>query len=239
MFLISAFIIGFLGSFHCVGMCGPIALSLPVHHYNNFKKNIGILFYNFGRIITYTLLGIIFALLGQSFSMIGFQQWVSVIIGVFLLFSVLLPKFNLFRSFKIPFITKSINTLKGKLGSLFQKRGMRFLFGIGILNGFLPCGLVYIGIAGAIASQSVQNGVLFMLFFGVGTVPIMYAVAWAGQFINLRFRVIVRKSVPYAISIMAILFILRGLNLGIPYVSPSFDAKNKTVSCCSNKICKK
>jgi uncharacterized protein len=239
MFLVSAFIIGFLGSFHCVGMCGPIALSLPVHQYGLFKKNVAILLYNLGRLTTYTLLGIIFALLGQSFSLIGFQQWVSISLGVLLLISVLLPQIKLFQSIKIPILTQAINKLKSSLGRLFHKRGLRFLFGIGILNSLLPCGLVYIGIAGALASQTIQSGALFMLFFGLGTVPIMYAVALAGQFINLRFRIFVRKSIPYAVSIMAILFILRGLNLGIPYVSPSFDAKTKTVSCCTHKICKK
>lgn len=239
MFLISGFIIGFLGSFHCIGMCGPIALSLPVHHYNIIKKNIGILVYNFGRLLTYSLLGIFFGLLGQSFSLIGLQQWISVSMGLLLLLTVLLPQIRLFRTIKLPLLTHSINVLKNKLMSSFSKRGLRFLFGIGLLNGLLPCGLVYLGIAGAIASQTVTDGALFMLFFGFGTVPVMYAVAFAGQFINLRFRSVVRKSVPYVISVIAVLLILRGLNLGIPYVSPAFDTKTNAANCCVHKICKK
>lgn len=239
MFLLSAFIIGFLGSFHCVGMCGPIALSLPVHHYGILKKNTAILLYNLGRLLTYSLLGLIFGLLGKSFSLIGFQQWVSISLGILLLLYVIFPSIKLFHSFKLPFVTKSIHTLKSNLANLFQQRGLRFLLGIGLLNGLLPCGLVYIGLAGAMATQEIKSGILFMLFFGLGTVPVMYAVAWAGQFITLRYRALVRKSIPVVVSIMAILFILRGLNLGIPYVSPSFDQKTKTVSCCANKECKK
>jgi len=239
MFLVSAFIIGFLGSFHCIGMCGAIALSLPVHHYSAIKKNAGIMLYNGGRLLTYTLLGLIFGLLGQSFSLVGFQQWLSISLGIILLLSVIVPQFPLFRSGKISFITVGINKLKSSLGNLFSKRGLRFLFGIGLLNGLLPCGLLYIGIAGAIASQNVTQGALFMLFFGLGTVPTMYAVAIAGQFISIRFRTVVRRSVPYAVSVMALLLILRGLNLGVPYLSPAFDAKTKTVSCCTNKVCKK
>ena len=239
MFLVSAFIIGFLGSFHCIGMCGPIALSLPVHQFSPLKKNLGILLYNFGRLITYSILGLIFGVIGKSFSLVGLQQWLSISLGILILLYILLPQLKLFRSLQIPGVTSFINKLKHKLSVLFSKKGLRFLFGIGLLNGLLPCGLVYIGIAGSVATQSLTDGALFMLFFGLGTLPIMYTVAFAGQFITLRYRTAIRKMVPYVISAMALLLILRGLNLGIPYLSPSFDKKAQTVSCCDHKVCKK
>lgn len=235
MFLAAAFIAGFLGSFHCVGMCGPIALALPIHHFAPFKRNLGILLYNAGRLITYTALGVLFGLLGRSFSIIGLQQWVSVSVGILLLVSVFVSK----ASFTIPVLTSGVNNLKSALSNLFSKRGLRFLFGIGLLNGLLPCGLVYLGIAGAVASRGISEGALFMLLFGAGTVPVMYSVALAGRFVTIKFRNAVRKTTPYVVSAMALLLILRGLNLGIPYLSPSFDVKTKTMSCCEVKKHKK
>ncbi|MGZ3862163.1 MAG: sulfite exporter TauE/SafE family protein [Bacteroidia bacterium] len=235
MFLAAAFIAGFLGSFHCVGMCGPIALSLPVNHFAPFKRNLGILLYNSGRIFTYTLLGILFGLLGRSFSIIGLQRWVSVSVGIILLLSLFVTKL----SFTIPALSTGVNKLKTALSGLFSKRGLRFLFGIGLLNGLLPCGLVYLGIAGAVASQGISEGALFMFAFGVGTLPVMYSVALAGRFVTVKFRNAIRKTVPYVVCAMALLLILRGLNLGIPYLSPSFDAKTKTMSCCEVKKHKK
>ncbi len=237
--IIAAISLGFLGSFHCIGMCGPIALALPVHQFDPVKKYIAILLYNIGRIITYVMLGLLFGLLGKSFSMAGFQQWISITIGIVLLLSVLMPGLWFFKNTKIPFLTKAISKLKSKLPELLSKKGLRYLFLIGILNGLLPCGLVYIGIAGAIASQEVKEGALFMFGFGLGTLPAMYAVAVFGQFISIQFRTFVRRSVPFVITTMALLLILRGLNLGIPYLSPIIDAKEESMSCCSGMDCEK
>lgn len=237
--LIAAISLGFLGSFHCIGMCGPIALSLPVHQYGGLKKNFAIILYNAGRIFTYSVLGILFGSLGQSFYMAGFQQWVSISIGVLLLLSVLMPGIWFFKSVRFSFLTNPVNRLKNYFSELFSKRGLRFLFLIGVLNGLLPCGLVYLGIAGAIATEDIFKGALFMVGFGLGTLPIMYSVALFGQFVSLRFRTIIRSAVPYVISAMALLLILRGMNLGIPYISPSFEVKEKTMNCCEHGHCEK
>jgi sulfite exporter TauE/SafE len=145
--IIAAISLGFLGSFHCIGMCGPIALALPVHQYSPLKKYVGIFLYNLGRVTTYTFLGVIFGLLGQSFFLGGFQQVLSIVIGILLLSSVILTNSKSLNSAKsLSFLYSFINSVKNQLGNLFNKKGLHFLFFIGLLNGLLPCGLVYLGI---------------------------------------------------------------------------------------------
>jgi len=234
--IISALSLGLLGSFHCAGMCGPIALALPVHHLSTWAKVKGILFYNFGRIVTYSIFGAMFGLLGKSFVIAGFQQITSITLGALILIIILLPEF-IYSKFKItsPIYT-SIGKLKGKLGILFKKNNLSSLFFIGILNGLLPCGLVYLGIAGAIATGESLSGAIFMASFGLGTAPAMLALAFFSSNIKLSFRNKINKAMPYFISVMAILLILRGMNLGIPYVSPQLSStKAECNKCCHKK----
>lgn len=231
--VLAAISLGLLGSFHCIGMCGPIALALPVHQYSPFKKYLGIFLYNLGRVTTYTFLGVVFGLLGQSFFLGGFQQILSITIGILLLLSVILTNVKSLNSAKsLGFIYAFINSVKIQLGNLFNKKGLHFLFFIGLLNGLLPCGLVYLGIAGAIASGHFLKGAEFMFYFGIGTVPVMYAVAFLGQFITVKYRNHIRQAMPYVVSVMAVLLIVRGLNLGIPYLSPQFEKESNKVTCC-------
>lgn len=230
--MLAAISLGLLGSFHCIGMCGPIALALPVHQYSPFKKYLGILLYNLGRIFTYSLLGFLFGLLGQSFFLGDFQQVLSISIGVLLLLSVIVTQTNWFKIPKFGFIYSFVNSVKIELGDLFNKKGLHFLFFIGLLNGLLPCGLVYLGIAGAVASGHYLKGAEFMFYFGIGTIPVMYAVAFMGQFITVKYRNYIRKAMPVVVSFMALLLIVRGLNLGIPYLSPQFEKESHKVSCC-------
>ncbi len=229
---IAALPLGLLGSFHCIGMCGPIAVALPVHHYGFFKKYSGIFLYNLGRVLTYIVLGLLFGSLGQSFFMGGFQQLLSIGLGVLLLVSVLLTQTNWFIKPQFGTVYKFINAVKQQLTQLFHKKGLHFLFFMGLLNGLLPCGLVYLGIAGSIATGSYIKGAEFMLYFGLGTLPVMCAVSFLGQFITLKFRNYIRQSMPYVVGVMAVLLILRGLNLGIPYISLAFEKQSHTISCC-------
>lgn len=240
--IITALLLGLLGSFHCVGMCGPIALALPVHQYPPFQKYVGIVVYNIGRAFTYSILGLIFGLLGQSFYIGGFQQSLSIFLGVFILISILFSYTRLNSVIKFNFLIRFINTLKNSLGKLFSKKGIHFLFIIGILNGLLPCGLVYMAVAGAVATGNYLNGSMFMFMFGMGTLPAMLAISVFGQFISVRFRNGMHKAVPVMVSIMAVLLIVRGLNLGIPMLSPQYKKeivsmndtpkKHVVIKCC-------
>lgn len=218
--LISAFVLGIMGSFHCAGMCGPIAIALPLHGNTVSGKIFGGSLYNLGRSITYGLMGALFGLVGQGMAMMGFQQKVSVIMGSLMIVSILFPA--LFRNQYS--LNKSWFSLVGKLkstiGKMFSIRSYQSLFFIGMLNGLLPCGLVYMAIAGAIGTGSAAMGTLYMLLFGLGTIPMLLGISLAGNLLGLAVRNRINKLIPFMVVLVGIFFILRGLSLGIPYLSP-------------------
>ena len=221
--VLAALFLGFLGSFHCIGMCGPIALTLPVQHLEGFKKFSGIIIYNLGRVITYAMLGLLFGIIGMSFNLFGWQQVLSIVLGS-LLFVFFIASFFQKRLFSNQLIQKHWNKYIIRwLTPLFHKKNMGNLFLIGLLNGLLPCGLVYMAIAGALATGNILNSSLFMAAFGLGTLPAMITMSFAGSFISLSLRNKMRRSVPYIIGFMGILLILRGMNLNIPYLSPAMQ----------------
>ncbi|GAB4135594.1 MAG: sulfite exporter TauE/SafE family protein [Ignavibacteriales bacterium] len=223
MEVFAGFIIGLLGSFHCIGMCGPIVLALPVEYKSNVDLFFGRLFYNLGRVVTYTLLGIIVGLFGQKIFVIGAQQYVSVIFGIILLLSVLLPSQIKHRFTSIGFVNYLTNIVKRAFSQLIRSGNKSNLFLFGIVNGLLPCGFVYVGLGSALSLGNVTLSTLFMLFFGLGTVPIMFATSVFGGFINNNLRTKINKLLPVFAIILALIFILRGLNLGIPMLSPKMN----------------
>lgn len=209
-----------MGSFHCAGMCGPIAIALPLHGNNVSQKIFGGTLYNLGRTITYGFMGAIFGALGQGLQLIGFQQKVSVIMGALMIISVLFPKlfknqYSMNKSW-----SSAVGKLKKKIGQMFSIRSFQSLFFIGMLNGLLPCGLVYMAIAGAIGTGGVAQGSLYMILFGIGTIPMLLAISLAGNVMSLAVRNKINKLIPVLIVVVGILFVLRGLSLGIPYLSP-------------------
>ncbi len=216
--LITAWVLGLMGSFHCVGMCGPIALSLPLRGKNFGQKITGGLLYNLGRTTTYGVMGAFFGLIGQSFHMLGFQQWTSVIMGSLMIASVLFPLVfkNHFRV-NLEFLTKP---LRRAMQQLFKVRSYKGLFLIGLGNGLLPCGLVYLAIAGSIGTGNITLGMAFMILFGLGTLPMMLLISWIGNVFTGAIRSKMNKLIPYLVVVIGIIFILRGLTLGIPYLSP-------------------
>lgn len=231
----AALTLGFLGSFHCVGMCGPIALALPLNRSSLFSKIMGALLYNSGRAFMYALFGGLFGLLGQSLVIAGYQQALSISLGVAILILVLLPT-SITNRFKITsFIYSYIGKVKQKLSLLFKKSSYSSLFFIGTLNGLLPCGLVYLGVVGAIATGSSLKGSLFMFLFGLGTLPAMFALTFFGSTISINFRNKIKKAVPIFVVFMALMLILRGMNLGIPYLSPEMSSTTPMCSKCCHK----
>jgi sulfite exporter TauE/SafE len=230
----SAFLIGLFGSFHCIGMCGPIAIALPIQNDSKFNLIFGRILYNIGRAITYAIIGLLFGLIGQSLSLAGFQQSVSILAGVLILLMVLLPSKISQKIYLLKPAYGFTNFLKQKFGALLKKKSVASTFLIGLLNGFLPCGLVYIAVAGAIASGNFLDGAAYMFVFGIGTLPIMLAVSLAGNFISLNVRKRINKMIPAFMIVLAFLFILRGMNLGIPYISPQLqqtEITDETVIC--------
>jgi len=223
--ILTSFFVGFFGSLHCVGMCGPIAIALPVPNSNNLSFVVGRLLYNLGRVATYSFLGAIFGLLGSRFVISGFQQSVSIALGIAILIAVLIPpKYKAMIS-QHRIVQKITLPLKAGISDLFKKGTFSAMFLIGLLNGMLPCGLVYVALAGAIASGNAISGTLVMVLFGLGTVPTMFAATIFGKFINLNVRRKITKAIPVFVVILGILFIVRGMGLGIPYLSPEISAQ--------------
>ncbi|MCB0461848.1 MAG: sulfite exporter TauE/SafE family protein [Flavobacteriaceae bacterium] len=216
-----ALIFGLLGSFHCVGMCGPIAFMLPVDRSNSFRKVSQIFIYHFGRILAYSLIGLFFGLIGKSLYIFGIQQQLSIAIGILMILVVLIPMqtFNKYN-FSKP-VYKIISKVKTALGSALKKKTADTFLTIGFLNGFLPCGLVYMAVFASLTMQNAVQGSLYMALFGLGTIPLMTSAIYLGKFLNTTIKQRIQKAIPVFVIFIGLLFILRGLGLGIPYLSPA------------------
>ena len=225
--ILAAFLVGLVGSLHCIGMCGPIAIALPVPDSSNLSFFTGRILYNLGRVVTYAFLGAVLGLVGSKLALTGAQQVVSIVLGLVIIIAVLLPQKYKNYFPQHPIIQKLALPLKSNIGILFKKGTFSAMFLIGILNGFLPCGLVYVALAGAIASGDAISGAAVMILFGLGTVPAMFAATVLGKFINVGIRTKIRKAVPVLAILLGVIFILRGMNLGIPYVSPKLSIQNE------------
>ncbi|SNR41258.1 hypothetical protein SAMN04488009_1493 [Maribacter sedimenticola] len=219
--ILSALILGFMGSLHCVGMCGPIAFLLPVDRTNPYKKFGQIFIYHIGRLLAYGIIGLLFGLLGKGLSVFGLQQKLSIAIGILMIFIVLIPyqTFNKYN-FSKP-IFKLVSKVKSRLGKELQKKSPDTFLTIGFLNGFLPCGLVYMALFASIAMGSSIQGGLYMLLFGVGTIPLMTTAIYFSSLLKGGIKQKIQKTIPVFVVAIGILFILRGLGLGIPYISPA------------------
>ncbi|MFA6546059.1 MAG: sulfite exporter TauE/SafE family protein, partial [Limisphaerales bacterium] len=208
--------LGLLGSAHCAGMCGPLALALPATGNARATFLAGRVLYNLGRIVTYAALGAVSGLLGRGFVLAGFQRWISLAAGAAILVSLFVSsRFAL----SLPAVT-AVGWLKTALGSLLQKRSLDSIFTLGLLNGLLPCGLVYAACAAATATGHVLDGALAMFAFGLGTVPMMLGLSLAGPRLHTLLRFKLQRLVPASLAIVGLLLVLRGLALGIPYLSP-------------------
>ena len=221
-----AFMMGLAGSLHCIGMCGPLALSLPVSHSNNLSRISGGFIYNSGRILSYTSMGLIFGSLGNLIIAAEWQNSLSIGLGIIILLYLLFPK-KYFHFSTATTLEKPFMLLRQELGKLFQSKKLSSLFFIGVLNGFLPCGLVYLALTSSAISASPVNGGMFMLFFGIGTFPMMFATVLMGNYLNQSLRQKIHKAVPALLFFMAVLLILRGMNLGIPFISPGPGAGHR------------
>lgn len=219
--LLSAIILGLMGSLHCIGMCGPIAFMLPVDRNNEFKKFGQIFIYHFGRLLAYGIIGLVFGMLGKGLYVFGMQQNLSIAIGILMIVIILIPykTFNRYNLSKP--LYKIISKVKNRLGQELKKKSPDTFLTIGFLNGFLPCGLVYMALFGAMAMGSAAEGGLYMVLFGLGTIPLMTTAIYFSGILKGGLRQKVQRLVPYFVVVLGVLFILRGLGLGIPYISPT------------------
>lgn len=235
MELWSAFIFGLLGSFHCVGMCGPIVLALPVSKSSKWNFFFSRVVYNLGRVVTYSAMGFVIGSIGEQFSLAGYQNVLSISMGILILIMVLVPTGFFNKLFPFQFFTKVSIQVKQYWALLFKNSSVASLFLIGILNGFLPCGFVYIALAGAASTGSMITGSLYMALFGLGTLPILLVLSFATGLITGRVKKTFTKLIPVGGVVIALLIILRGLSLGIPYISPKIHINQtgeQKVECC-------
>jgi sulfite exporter TauE/SafE len=219
--LYTAILFGLISSFHCIGMCGPIAMMIPVDRNNETKKITQLLIYHIGRLTAYASLGLAFGILGKGFFLAGMQQQLSITVGVLIIIVAVVPEKTLASyNFSKP-IYKIISKVKSSLGKQFKNRSYKSFFTIGLLNGYLPCGMVYVALFGALAMPTIEYSVLYMLLFGLGTVPMMSMVVLITNLVSIPIRNIMQKAIPILAVCIGVLFIIRGLGLNIPYVSPS------------------
>jgi uncharacterized protein len=226
---VAALLTGLIGSLHCLGMCGPIVLMLPVGAASKGGFLLSRLTYNFGRVITYAILGAICGLLGHLIILAGYQQVLSIVVGVVILLAFLMPR-RFIRKISPSIIRNFTDKLQNLWGKLLNSSKAISLFIIGLLNGLLPCGLVYVALAAASTTGNAINGLLYMTLFGLGTIPLMLVFSLFSGLLPNRIRFWAPKLIPFAAIALAILLILRGLSLGIPYISPNLQSHSKKMT---------
>ena len=227
---ISGLLLGTVSSFHCVGMCGPLALSLPLAGYSPVKKAYGVLLYNFGRIVTYSVIGLLLGFFGRQFFVAGYQQLFSIGLGLVIVVIFVLTVFRKRVSGYKPAGAFYIK-VQSLVARFLRYRSPGGFFLTGLANGLLPCGMVYLAVTGAMATGNPWYGMEFMAAFGLGTVPALLMLSFAGLVISVRSRNFIRRLTPYAFLLMGVLLILRGMNLGIPFISPAFSEVSAVVDC--------
>ncbi len=230
MLYLTAFLTGLLGSFHCLGMCGPIAMIAPQgQSYGLFIS--GRLIYNLGRITTYATIGLLLGAFGRGLQLAGIQQYISIVMGVLLLLIALSKITGIGTLGNNSWFSGYKQKIEKQFTKFITQPGLGAQYAVGILNGLLPCGLVYLALAGAATTTHATQGALYMALFGLGTLPMMFSVSIASRWVTFKVRTTIMKTMPYFVMVVAVLFILRGLNLGIPYVSPQINNNNQ-MECC-------
>ncbi len=230
--LISGLALGAAGSLHCVGMCGPLCLMLPVHQASPSKKILLILSYHGGRIFTYSLLGLLIGLAGRTSYLAGYQRWFSIGAGSLALIMGVIYFFHR-QGFESRFFGRYYTGVRQLIIRALQKAGtFSGSLMLGAANGLLPCGMVYMATLAAVSFTTIQESVLFMALFGAGTLPMMFATTWAGQQLKWRNRLAIQRLIPVFILITGCLLVFRGLNLGIPFLSPHIASPHEGMAVC-------
>ena len=218
----TGFILGLSSSFHCMGMCGPIAMAIPVKRKNNWTILGGALQYNVGRIITYALLGAVVGSFGLTLNTFGILQWLSIIAGILLIAFAWRKYLERYVFHWLPTINIQLK-LNALIGKVIRSKSPAKLLFLGTINGLLPCGMVFAALLNAILTGEVLQSSISMVAFGMGTLPAMLAVTFLTSKIKSEWRKKLGKAVPYLLTVVGVLVVLRGMNLNIPYISPRIN----------------
>ena len=217
---LSAFILGISSGLHCIGMCGPISMMLPLKNATKSKRFFLIILYNTFRISTYAVLGFIFGTLGRQFNLGNWQQAISILFGSIMIVSVVFNRFSAqFDGITNWYFTKIVR-FKNKIIHPKNSGQISATISLGLINGLLPCGMVYMGLAFSTILASAWHSASFMAVFGLGTLPLMVAMPFLFTIISSKWRSRFNKAIPIIVAVFGMLLILRGLDLGIPYLSP-------------------
>jgi len=222
---------------HCIGMCGPLMLAVPSSAQTRWKFILERTLYNFGRTLTYGIMGALLGVVGKNV-LLNVQQDASIVLGLIILLTVLIPLGLKSKLEKFSPLNAVYTFVRQKFSVLLRQRGTVALFFLGMVNGLLPCGLVYTALLGAVAVADVWYSALFMIVFGIGTIPALVAVSLTGKILSVKFRSILTRVIPVFSIMLALILILRGMNLGIPLISPKIThevthTETKTeIECC-------
>ncbi|TJZ50785.1 sulfite exporter TauE/SafE family protein [Sphingobacterium olei] len=213
-----AFFMGLFGSIHCVVMCGPLLVAIQGNQRISWRQTFNKLLHQTGRILTYGCIGLLVGLFGSLAALQGWQEGFSVITGAILIV-IGLFYFVGKKSIKLARLqTRAIQPLARVMGKWLYKPGGAFI--AGILNGILPCGMVYMALASAMNADQVMNSFWFMVLFGLGTLPLMFTFSFATSLPKSIFKMKFVRIIPFLYLLMGMWFLLRGANLDIPYLSP-------------------
>ena len=232
--LTMALVMGLTGSLHCAGMCGPIIWVMPFQFMTGFRKWLSIFLYHFGRISVYALLALVLHSFKEIFNP-QVQQYVSISLGIMLLLAGILS-FLPNHAVKINLPWTSV--IKKRIGRFIGNPSPTALFVAGALNGMLPCGLVYMALSAAVVSNNTGDAILAMYAFGIGTLPMLISITVLKSKAPLFRLQHAKKLVPVVMFVFGCLFVLRGMNLGIPYLSPKVEVTPQhevKASCCHKK----
>lgn len=228
----SAFFLGLVSSLHCVGMCGPLALALPTRNLPPARRALAGGLYHGARILVYTLAGVVFGLFGRGVYLAGWQQWLSIGLGALNVLYALLRRFRPVSARLGTAGRGFLTSLQRTITRLWSTPGRAKFFLLGTANGLLPCSMVYLAIAGALTRTHVLESAGFMACFGLGTLPLLLALQYTGVQVGFPARVRLRRALPALTIAIGLLLILRGLDLGIPFLSPAMAASpGKMISC--------
>ncbi|MDF2477864.1 MAG: hypothetical protein K0S24_3347 [Sphingobacterium sp.] len=212
-----AFYMGLFGSIHCAVMCGPLIFAIEGRQELAWRTFLNKILYQFGRILTYGSLGFLLGTIGTIAQIQGWQRILSWITGILLLLIALCQLIGKNNRTVIRLQTIAVQPVAGLLSIWLYRPGGSFF--AGILNGLLPCGMVYMALISAMNADSPQQSFLFMLCFGLGTIPLLFLFSFLGNFSKF-FKIGFSKWMPLLYLLLGIWFILRGANLNIPYLSP-------------------